>query len=460
MSISFTGAGGGFTRLGKVAGLVRNVNGLIGAVPPSPASAWGAGGPAINDLDDAIDAIEAQFATSNQSLTDTLYQQRESYRSAHVSLKQYLRTLATNIVVEMANDDVRLPSKNLPAALAEWIRQMKTPPTQRVDNPIVSATVGALVSPSTSGADGQLVASVKGPDGVDRAYLFAETLDVTCTNDSQSQSGLKGAEPFTALGDAAVGDGLAWNFPQGSGSSKGLTALAAGSSGNLLTNGDFEDFTVANTPDAWTLDGSSAGTDVFSEATTFYAGSKALRFTGMASGKGIYLVLTSLKPSTVYQGCVWLRKSAGLAAGVLSIDLHNGTAIIQDAAAVDNAQAVTLSGLTLPFAATTFTFRTPAVMPGTVRFRLHITTSMTAAEHLYIDHLSLKAGTELYAGGPYATIFSGATPFLTNDRFPLTIANDLSGTWQLVFEQLFGMRALGLQLPSTGTTLIDDSLIG
>jgi hypothetical protein len=78
-----------------------------------------------------------------------------------------------------------------------------------------------------------------------------------------------------------------------------------------------------------------------------------------------------------------------------------------------------------------------------------------------------------------AAIFSGQTtaPFIANtsasappgtpgngDGFILTATNNYGGasnlsTWQQLFERLFGMRALGLVLPSSGGPTIADSLI-
>ena len=74
--------------------------------------------------------------------------------------------------------------------------------------------------------------------------------------------------------------------------------------------------------------------------------------------------------------------------------------------------------------------------------------------------LGLYPAFQLYQGGPFAALFSGATKFIVRDTFQIAVNNAFNSRWQVRAEQLFGMRALGLQLPSSLTPTIPDSLIG
>jgi len=66
---------------------------------------------------------------------------------------------------------------------------------------------------------------------------------------------------------------------------------------------------------------------------------------------------------------------------------------------------------------------------------------------------------ELYAGGPFVGIFSGATPAVNDDAWTLTVTNDRAGQFQEWYERAFDMRNKGFLLPTSGVTLIPDSLI-
>jgi hypothetical protein len=139
-----TGTGGLFTRLGKIVKAIRNTNGYRGATAPAASGTWGASGPSINDLATALNEIEAQFASTNQQLMDGLYVQRTAHRSAQDGLLSYLQSLASTIIITMANDDAVLTSKTLVAATRELIRQM----TSSSDDVNANATSVAVAAAS------------------------------------------------------------------------------------------------------------------------------------------------------------------------------------------------------------------------------------------------------------------------------------------------------------------------
>lgn len=534
MAIVLTGAASLFTRIGRMGGLLNNVIGHAGENDPSAASRWGASAQTIHHVADGIDNIEAQFAATLQFLMDNLYNTRDAHRASLSQLKTSMRDLAQRTVIEMADADVKLVSRDLTTAMAEVITQMNSQ-TKRVTKPVIASTVaivtpasvaitsssaanptviltatvhgfvtgdsvvinGHTSTPNMNGAhiatvtsttqftvpvnvsggggatgtvrgkgDPVLITSVLGPTGIQRDYLFDEVLDVICATDSQA-GGTLGQESFTVLGDNAIADVLEWNWPKGSGASTTLTAIDANTTtGNLLVNSDFETFTVANTPDSWTLDVVVAGTDLFAAGSAdAYSNSNALRYTGAgaAAPKGLYQALTTLKPNTVYAVNCWIKRSTSLAAGVLQIDLHNGTAVINDDQAVANSLTITLSSApsvayqplsVITLATGTQFFRTPKILPATIRLRVMITTALTASEHLYIDRLSFVEASELYTRGPYAALFSGRTKSIIKDKYTITVTNDcMSGLgngshWQRLAERFFGMRAMDLQFPS------------
>lgn len=461
MAVTLTGTGGLFTRLGKILGTIDNVNGFRGSTAPNPSSTWGASGPEISAIQTNIDGIQAEFQSALQYVTDGLYTALSSFRSTQSGLLSTMRQLAQTTLVEQVHADTKLDSKTVANAMVELIRQMENT-SDDVDANTVTASVAAAASNT---GDGTVVASVKDVKGKTLEYAFNETLNVEATSDAGLGS-TSGQEPFTASGDAAEADTLSYLWPAGSGSSRGLTAIDAGStSSSLLTNGDFDTFTT-NTPGTWTIGVGVAGTDIFAAGSSDdYQGDNALEFTGTGGTplSELYQAVTTLKPNRVYHFCCWVKKSVSLAAGVLSIALTDGSGtIINDDASTANNTTIAHGSITTSYAAFSGSFRTPKVLPSTVRLRVKITTALTSGESLFVDHLSLAEATQVYTGGPFLSVHSGATAFAKGDRFTVTVSNNWASEFQKGFERLFGMRSLGLVLPSDtgGTETIADTLVG
>jgi hypothetical protein len=137
-----------------------------------------------------------------------------------------------------------------------------------------------------------------------------------------------------------------------------------------------------------------------------------------------------------------------------------GGTVTQDPTGANNSFTKNLTGSTTSYAPLSMVFRTPVANPSTgYRLRVRLSTALDNTKTLYLASLAMAPGTQLYIGGPYAAIFSGATDFLVGDKFTWTIANNYSSKWQVLAEKFFGMRALGLQLPSSVSPTINDSLI-
>lgn len=474
MAIDMTGAAGAiFPVLGKIAGGINTALGSIGTVAPAGATTWGASGGNINALETVASNVLAQLAanTNIKPQTNTLYSNRDNYRGSAGGWVSYLQGLAAQVLINIVDADVHLTTanKNVPGALAELFTQMLAgafyfaPPT-------VTAVPGALVSPLTSGADGVCAATVIGPNGVGRVSPFVENIDLICTQDSQTGA-TAGRESFTINGDAAALSQLGYDWPKGSGAQGVIGALDASTTGtNLLTNGDFENYAVANTPDGFTPTAGVAGTDFAKDASVFYTGAASLKFIGTSS-----TVLTSfwqsirglVKPQTVYGVNWWMQRSNASATGVFQVDFHNGSAVVQDDAATNNAFARNISTqVTTSWVAYNAFFRTPSILPATLRLRLGLTTTLNNTFNLNVDRMTLWPATDLYQslgggqGGPFANVYSGATPFMKGDKFPIAVANNRTVvSWDMVFEQLFGVRALGMQAPQSGSTAIATALI-
>lgn len=466
MAVTLTGSGGLFTRLGRIFGCVGAVNSFRGTADLSAAS--------IDSIGNAVDEIRDEYAATRSDLINGLYQARDDHRNVYSSFLTALSTLATNTVIEQVNDDTKLSSKTITPALTELIRQI----VNTSDSVDANAVTGAVTADSGNTGDSQVVVSVKDPYGKTLEYSYTESIVVKCSTDSYTGGATAYRETFTLTGAAAEATKLSWNWPKGSGASKTLTSVDAAedASSNKLTNSDFQDFT-SNTPDNWTILVGLAGTDVFEETSVvFRTGKKALKVTGdgatlvsitqtlnSAGGSNIALL-----PNTVYHLAFWGRKTTSLAAGVLSVQLVDGSnAVITDDASTNNATAFTLSGWTTSYVGKSASFRTPKVLPTTYKLRLILTTAATNGESFYLADMSLAAATQAYTGGPYLSAHGGSTAPVaatgTNaaDKWTAAISNDYGGLMQTYAWRVFDMPTLGLILPSDsgGSETIADSLV-
>lgn len=447
MTIPFTGTGGFFTRVGLEAGTIAAINTHRGTT-----------------IGGAVTNIHDEYLAEDQELVDTLYLQRDAYREITNTLATYLQGVAQSTLIEMVKDDVNLGDESLTAAMEELVRQMIAE-TETVEKPTVSATASAAAGNT---GNGKCLVSIVNQYGIDMDYIFNESIRATVTSDEQLGATLN-QEPVQIVGEAAAADPLREDYPAGSGANLTTSVLDPSDSGglNLLTNGDWALFT-GQSPDNWT-------TEIGSDATRGDGAGNGYRLTSALKiiGNGSELTSlvqpfddaggtpTQLAPNTVYAVSFWTKVDSVPAAGVLRVALVNGSGtVINDDAGTANSTTVSLPGETTTYAHHYAFFRTPKNLPAIVQLQVKLTTALTNARIVYISDLMLAEATQAYSGGPFVAIIPGSTRFILNDYFTIAASNDYGSLWQLWIERLFGMRDMGLQLPSTtGAETILDSLI-
>jgi hypothetical protein len=194
----------------------------------------------------------------------------------------------------------------------------------------VAASVAAISGNAGNGV--AVVSKVRG-DGLDQENIIPETAYVFCTADSQTGTATAGQEQFTYTGEPLVTDVWSETYPIGSGATTTLTAIDASqnASGNLLTNSNFEAFT-ANLPDNWTSLVGTAGVDYLKSTAQFFEGAASLQYAGGATLTSLAQTFNSstgtvgtLKPDTAYAVNFWAKVDVVPAAGVLTVDLVDGS---------------------------------------------------------------------------------------------------------------------------------------
>lgn len=480
MTISLTGTGGIYTRIGKCVKVARDLNGVRGSADPSATSTplWGATGPTIGNIQTLFGEIYGQYEANNASLAlvANLPSAMQSFQQTVGAPNATMRDLAIATLIFMANNDTPLISQTLTNAMTVLVSQMKAAGTKITGN-TVTATVSA--GGSNVGTP-QIVASVTGHDGLALQYPFAENIAIATATDVQHGATL-GNEQLAATGKAAASDPLDYTWPGGSGISSVTFNVtdweSDAAAGNLLTNSCFEVFTTANLPDQWTRNTGILGTDIL-RGSTHLSGSYSLAYVGdgatLCSVQQLFDNATtgtagdvtappvgpqtSVVTSGVYAFGGWVLVDVAPAAGTLKIELvDGGGTVINDNAATANAITRVIS--TLTGATWTFVsgfFRLPTTLPASISLRIRLSVAITAGSILYMDDFALTPAVQLYVGGPYVAAFRGTADVVLADTFQVAMANNMGvsgggGIFMEWFERFFGMRAtLGMTIPTTG----------
>lgn len=380
-----------------------------------------------------------------------------------------MRNLVQEILIKTVDDDTPLRILTIELALKELIAQM-TSSSNDVDANIISATPAAA---GGNTGDGTLIASVENPDGDTFPYLLAEDIIVECIEDSQAGRLDAGSELFRIQGEAPV-DEMDPTWPKGSGISlQTVSSSAEDDAGRapgatVLTNGDFEDWSGI-IPRQWTI---AVGGSTISLTTTSYRGTNALKIAGDGSTLTRLSQLIDDQAGTFGIIAPWEKyliafrvrdDGTGPTAGVLSVALRNA----DTEALVGSAVQIDLTGVGSTYAIQTGVISTPAVLPSSMKFDLRLTAALENGRSVYIDQVQLIRMVQLYRGGPYIALISGATNWIAKTRtsvgdlITITIASDNTGEFLKHFERFFNMSRHDLLLPTDGLggETIADTLI-
>lgn len=406
------------------------------------------------------DTLRDVVAAVNQTITG-------SVKAATASMGQLPSLAAATLVRMVADDQPTLPT-SLASCVNELVKQMRAS-----SDAVAACDVTAVSAEFAAGnvGDGVLVVTTKRGDGLDHENLFEENAKLICTGDSYTMTATAGSEPFAFRGESAgSASPLDYNWPEGSGANRTLSP-ATTSVNTVLVNGGFETWD-SNAASYWTAAVGAWNTD-FLQSSTAHGGTYSVRFAAGATLSAFYQQFNSsstgsgsrLSVWTSYAVNFWLRTVTGTAStGVLVCELvDDAGTVINDEQGTANSFSVTLTVLTTTWVAFSGIFRLPRIPPAVMRLRFRLSTAIATADVL-LDDAVMTPMTPAYPGGPSLALFPGATPWATGDGWDVATTNGRNGqsflaTWQALFDRLFGMRSMGLVLPSSGSASVDDTLI-
>lgn len=428
----------------------------------------------VTYFDELMAEYDSSVASPLQIVTNGTPAKRDSAVSGASAFMAGLVAEANQTVLKMMLADKPSAAGTVATALQEVREQLLT---QNKTIQECAVTVAATPDAANSG-DGVLVVSERRGDGLVSELAFDETAYVTCTTDAQQGAATSGQEGFVYVGEPRDTSVWSASYPTGPGISTGILAVDATvdavedqTTGNLLVNGDFEDFT-ANLPDYWEAVVGAAGTD-FALSTDEYSGTNCLQIVGGATNTNLSQVFSDdangsgavLRPSQSYAVSFRAKMSANPSTGILSVGLNDSAdAVIADDQGSNSVFTTDLTTLGTSYVSVTGVFRTPKYIPTGTKLSITVSTDIEAGKSLFIDHLAMAPMTATYPGGPSIALFSGADPFVVGDEFSLVTTNDFGGstrqaTFHWLMEKLFGIRSMGILFPSSATPDVADTLI-
>lgn len=439
MTIALTGTGGLFTRLGRIGKMAQLVNTHQAAL--------------VTPFEDLFLQYDGTTPPGGRTLAAPVIAIRPVVVPNQGAWLPFLQNMAVQTVGLMVKNDAPSRAGSMIDAMNEIIRQMIAAGAS-----VLASTVAASVTAGSANlGDGVLTTSTLRPDGLANELAIPETARVTATSTTLAT--------FSG-GVSNLADVWAYDWGSGSGASK-VVPVNTLTSGTVLAGGGFDVYTVANVPDSWIIEVGTAGTQVLEETSVVYDGDASLKLPGNATQACLsQTVGRSLRPLTAYVVTLWVRTSGVPAAGVLSVEYTDSAGtVINDANGAANAGTVSLPGLTAnTWIPKSFVFRTGRAVVATDEIRVRLSTALSVGTNLYIDRMVMAPMTYAYPGGPAVGLVGGTVPFAPADYWTVAVTNDRGGasynaTFQALFDRLFGMRAMGLVLPSSGAPTIDDTLI-
>lgn len=447
MALTYTGSTGIFTNLGSVIARVIEC------------------GEDIEDWESKLDLIQDSFEPAEMQAAEApligyVQEIQQSLGNTRASLSNLcvLRLQDFTTVVQ----PLGIPSDDIGSILYALISQMV------LDTASVNAstvTIGSVTAASGNTGNGTVIVdgtldgySIHVGNGIAHpAYLgrltelaVSETMTFRVTSDSYADGLTSGEETLSWNGQPAL-NGTWEPGEEGSGDGPSLTTLQAGS---ILSNMDFEAWSVTNTPDNWTMVG-TVTTHYARESSVIYRGTYALKMIGDGAQATISasqaVAITSIKPLQRY--CVSIRyriSTTDTASQTFSVKF-TGTGYTEGAT-----EKITVLGNVMPTSYTLgyFFVNIPAVIPSDFALKISWAGTPNSGKTVYVDDVGFAPVD--WHNGLCAVAIAGSTPFVKGDSWTTAIVNDQTGLIQEFFR-----RGFGIQLPSltTSAETISDGLV-
>jgi len=273
----------------------------------------------------------------------------------------------------------------------------------------------------------------------------SETLSFTCTADEDSSGAPSGQEIFRVEGTPGPVSGR-WDWrSEGSGAS---VDVYTNNAWDILFNRDFEVWSPANVPASWTVESGTPGVQILQETTLsqVHRGTSSLKFAGPAEIRQ-QIGVGAMEPRRMYCLSACIRGDAAADGDLVAGFVSDSGGYVANPSEQLYISSVTLNVTSAAFVQYHVFFLAPASIPSDLEFQIYYDGSAGTPR---ID--SLAFGPVTYINGIGVAILAGSSQFLRNDRISVAVTNT-----EGVFQRFF-RRAYGIQLPSSGSPTISDTL--
>lgn len=459
-----TSPGGLFVRIGALCKLIKDVrvfqNTTIAARETVVADLYHQPATPVRHLKYLTEGPPTLFAKHKQSMD-----------AITASLLAQIR----KTIMEQVHAEDPLSEKTDEAALAKLVELIKLD-LQSLERESVSTTLQTATANSLNRGNPKIVFGVTDheentySEGIlrNKEYVRAESIELECVSESA------GSGSVTVNGEAVAPHGsYLWPGGSGAGPSVTIADLAVDGSGEvahpgnqIITNGDFEDFT-ANLPTGWTAGVGVAGTDFAKTAVSgeYHAGASGLKFIGTASAVATRIdqlfgaaSSSGIPKDRSYLMCGFWIKGSSAAPGtgdfVVQVEISGSTL-------GGGQQGIPLAA-GFPISWTFYSFLiindAVSVLPtDSVKVGLAFGSDLTAGQFVYVDSLAVVPC--YYHAGNLIAAFPGTDDAKIGDRWTVTIANARAAEFQFYLDMAYDLLGRGVGIPSGSPNTILDSLI-
>lgn len=451
MALTYIGAGGIFTKMGK---LMLNIN-TYEAFQRSQAD---------NLLSLLLETL-GQFTFSQQDY-DTISGYRDSIHAMLAQIdgnKQALRDFFNGIMYEIWKTLNLSSAERTTARIIDALIVDMDANSESVNANVLSAvpdfdvalSADTLASGQVNNAGAFIIKNYdKDKDGDVNEAVRTDYFTVTCSKDVQNSKVASGAETFSVAGKS-TSEKLSYQYREtawGNGAGPTITTLQ-GSDANVISNSDFTSFdSSAEIPTGWTLCAPASATTYVAQTSAYaYVGVTCMQLLNDGGVSAITLVyplsssVDGLVAERIHCVAISVAGSAFVTSGVNLLLVASGTSY-QESWTVG-------SGLQFSANFTNFNkfFATPRELPDDVGFYIHVS-GVESGTTIFIDNIALGICTQ-FAGLEWVALRTNDPP-LINDKWRQRVDNDYGGVIQTAFSRVFP----GRYLPSNnagGETIAD-----
>lgn len=391
--------------------------------------------------------LDGQYTSSTRyMISQVLDYYLALYNAADPSVRQTIAGGVKTLTEMVTADNANIPKQTI-AAMNELNRQMRAATQTLLQNTI---TQGSVSYAGSNVGNGKILLH-----GTPSQMSASETLAFQCISDTTTGT-TSGREVFRVTGGLRTSDPTSYLWPGGSGANFTLASSDYISTDNTLTNGGFDSFT-GGVPDSWTFTTGVSNVSQLSSGT--FRGGSALSVNGATQ-----TILTQtgsnriLGPNRRIIFGFWAKRVSGSAAPttpIIEMNLLNASTGASIATVDTDTGGPAISTSWALYTGSYLNSYYAPVADITVQFDINPGVANVYA----IDCAFVYAPTQAGVNGQWLQIIGGSADWRIGDYATVQITNNYASTVLAYTERFFAPFSSGIELPTSGSPTITNSVI-